>query len=369
MDIRNDTPFESGLAIGMGADRAPCLAVVVKGTFVIPKAVDGPVEPADEQLPVLSAEAYHDGDVTGSLLYEADAVPFKPRADIALVGTVYAPGGRPASQVDVMLEVGRVRKALRVFGDRQWLFPSKTVMVPVASKPVPFVEMPLVYERAFGGIDRKAGRWFDKNFIGTGFLGKKVKASVDGRPLPNIEDPAHLITSWNDEPDPAGYGFYSPTCQPRARYGGTEEGLEQPHPLFGLAADFSHDFYNGAHPDLQVPGYLRGDEQVDLINLTRDGRRRFRLPGIRPVVTIDKTVALPAVAADGEGAEGGSAEPGEAENAGMSESHPLDVVLDTLVLLPDDGIFYQVWRGIYPLPDLEEGLQHITDIHVKMGNT
>ncbi|MFQ5571277.1 MAG: DUF2169 domain-containing protein, partial [Rhodothermales bacterium] len=269
MDIRNDTLFEEGLAIGLGPDRQPCLAVVVKGTFTIPRAPDGTVEVADEQRPILAAEEYHDGDVTGSLRFDTDAVPYKPRADVVLVGRAYAPGGRPTEQVDVLLQVGRTKKAMRVFGDRRWLFPSRAVMIPVMSEPESFTEMPIRYERAFGGFDRKGGKWCDKNYIGKGFLGKKTRKEVDGKPLPNIEDPTCLITSWNDEPPPAGYGFYSSFCQPRAGYGGTEQGLEHPHPVFGLAADFSHDYYNGAHPDLQVPGYLQGDEEVELINLTR----------------------------------------------------------------------------------------------------
>ena len=359
MEIKNDTPFEDGLIIGMGTDRRPCAAVVVKGTFVMPKGLDGLVEVAEvaeEQQPVLASEEYHNGDVTGSLLFDADTAPFKPCADVVLVGQAYAPQGRPAGHVDVLLEVGPLRKALRVFGNRHWLFPSRAVMIPVISPPEAFTEMPLRYELAFGGIDRKGGKWCDKNFIGKGFLGKKSKASVDGKPLPNIEDPARLITSWDDEPSPAGYGFYNAAWQPRVGYGGTEKGLEQPHPLFGLAADFNHAYYNSAHPDLQAPGYLRGDEEVDLINLTRDGRRRFRLPGVRPTITLSIFT------------EASETPEQEGLAARSTETHLLDAALDTLVLLPDAGLFYQVWRGVYPLPDLEAGLDAIAEIDIQMAD-
>ncbi|NIQ17520.1 MAG: DUF2169 domain-containing protein, partial [Candidatus Aenigmarchaeota archaeon] len=45
--------------------------------------------------------------------------------------------------------------------------------------------------------------------------------------------------------------------------------------------DFSYDYYNGAHPDLQVEGYLAGDEDVELNNLTADGNVLFKLSGLR----------------------------------------------------------------------------------------
>ena len=356
MDIRNETPFECEIALGMGRDRQAGLAVVVKGTFAIPNALDGEVVIAEEQQPVLFAPEHHNGDVTGSLRLDADTAPFKPRADLALVGTAYAPGGQAAGHFDVLLKVGRTSKALRIFGDRHWLFPTQAVMIPIISTPKPITALPLVYEHAFGGTNRKGDKWFDKNFGGKGFLGRKTKPAVDGKALPNIENPTRLIASWNDEPMPSGYGFYSRAWQPRAHYGGTEKGMANPHETFGLAADFDHTYYNGAHPDLQVPGYLRGDEPVDLINLTRDGRRRFQLPGVRPTITLRRF-------AEAEDASSQS-EP----DPRATETHALEAVLDTLVLFPDDGLFFQVWRGVYALPVLESGLEAIAEIAIEMGD-
>ena len=341
MNLHDETPFASGLTIGPGPGGEPCLTVIVKATFTLPRALDGRPEPAAGQLPVAADDVYTDGDVTRSLHLEKDTAPFKPRADVVLVGTAYAPGGRPVPVLDVMLGVGPLRKVLRVFGDRAWMFPSRMVMVPLASEPAPFASMPITYERAFGGIDRKAGRACDRNYAGKGFLGRKTRESVHASPLPNVEDPGRLITSWDDEPMPAGFGFYSPHCQPRARWLGTERGLETPHPIFGLAADFRHDYYNGAHPELQLPGYLRGDEPVELVNLTPDGPRRFRLPGVRPVVALDVNQPPPAQTPSADASPTSGGRP-------TREVRP-DVRLDTLVLLPDEDRFYLVWRSVYPL--------------------
>ncbi len=335
MEIQNDTAFADGLAIGLGPERRPTLAVIVKATFTLPERGQPPT-PAEEQLPIVTADEYYKGDITGSVRLEADNVPFKPRADVVLVGAAYAPEGRPVQRLDAALRVGRLRKTIRVFGDRQWLFGSRMLMVPEVSAPQPFARMPLVYERAFGGADRNAGKWCAENTIGKGFIGKKSKASVDGTPLPNLEDPNRPIISWKDRPAPAGFGFCRKDWRPRAGYAGTIQGQQDADETFGLPSDFRHDFFNAASPDMQVPGYLSGDEEVELRHLTPDGWRRFRLPGIRPVITL---------------------------RTAEEKEQALDAPLDTLVFLPDEGVFYQVWRGRYPVRDLS--LEEVAGIDIR----
>jgi hypothetical protein len=53
-----------------------------------------------------------------------------------------------------------------------------------------------------------------------------------------------------------------------------------------MPADFNYRFYNGAHPDLQVKGFLTGNEPVELNNLTPEGLMRFSLPGITPLCRV-----------------------------------------------------------------------------------
>lgn len=341
MDIRNDTTFEDGLAIGMGPDRRPCLSVMVKGTFSIPERPSGAVEPTEEQRPVATENEYYNGDITGSVRIEADNVPYKPRTDVVVVGSAYAPGRDPVRELDVSLSVGRrLRHVVRVFGDRQWVFPSRMAAVPRITDTAPFVEMPLVYERAFGGMDYKASAWCPFNFIGRGFIGRKSRESIDRTPLPNLEDPNDLIASWDDQPRPIGVGFYRQDWQPRAGYVGSEEGQEDANDEFGLPSDFQFDFYNGAHPRLQVQEYLQGDEQVELRHLTPDEYRQFSLPGIQPEVHIERY--------EGPGADVSTATDAPGTRTTQTEQLPMN--LDTFVLLPDDDEFYLVWRGRTPLP-------------------
>lgn len=347
MEFVNHTPFEASLAIGLGPEKKPCVSVVVKATYTIPTEAGAQPQVADEQIPFFKGDEYHDGDVTGSLLYETDDIAFKPKADVVVVGHAYTPGLRPMNQLDVMLRVGRLQKAVRVFGDRHWLFPSKMVMVPIISDPKPFHTLPLRYEYAFGGTDRKAHKWFPKNMIGKGFVGKKAPESMDGKPLPNIENPYQLIAAWDDEPDPAGFGFYSRTWQPRVGLGGSVQGNENPHPFFGLASDFQVSFFNGAPPDLQVPGYLVGNEAVEMMNFTPDGPRRFQLPGVRPSLVL-RTLETSVLEVP-------------AEEQPPPQEHRPPAQLDTLVLLPDEARFYLVWRGVYPIGEVpdEEALSQV----------
>ncbi len=355
MTITNETPFVNGLALGMGPDRRPCLSVLLKATFRLPGGADGAfAAPAEDQLPLVTDDEFFKGDVTGSVRLETDVVPFKPRADVVLVGRAYAPGGRPTTALDVALRVGRTQQAIRVTGDRRWIFPTRMVVVPAVSDPEPFTEMPLVYERAFGGFDHKGRAWCAQNHVGRGLIGKKTPESVDGRLLPNLEDPRRPIRSWDDQPAPVGFGFYGRSWQPRAALVG--RALDDLDPAFGLAADFDHGFFNGAHPALQVPGYLAGNEEVEMRHLTPDGYRRFRLAGLRPEIALHVR-------------EDSGADPAADETRPMHAYRPgrevLTANLDTLVFLPDEGVFYQVWRATYPLPDLALGT--IASIAIRMA--
>ncbi|MCP4712852.1 MAG: DUF2169 domain-containing protein, partial [Planctomycetes bacterium] len=237
----------------------------------------------------------------------------------------------------VGIKVGQTMKVIRIFGDRKWSFPTRLAMVPIISGPEPFTKMPLAYERAYGGIDEKNGGWCTENPVGTGFVSKKSKDVLHNLPLPNLEDPNNLITSWNSRPKPVGFGFIGKAWQPRASYAGTYNEKWQNERAPAPPDDFNPLFYNGAHPDLQVPGYLKGDDEVQLVNLTPDGHRQFNLPGVRPIITVTRQ---------------------------DNTSKQLDTPLDTLVFLTDEDRFYMVWRGSYLLQD--ETTEEIKTVTIEM---
>lgn len=377
MEILNDTPFEVEALPSKGPEGKTFLTIIIKGTFDIRPGE--PAAVASEQIPVAFGDEFYDEKNGGSVKFESDVAPFKPRADIVLVGRAHVPGGGTAMALDVSLRVGQVRKTIRVFGDRHWVCSSR-LLPEHPSKPQPFTSMELVYERAFGGIDNESGGFCQENLVGRGFFGKKSKKTLDGAPLPNLEDPKRLIKSWKDHPKPVGFGFYGRAWMPRADYLGTYDDKWRKERSPEPPEDFRFDYHNAAHPDLQVEGYMKGDEEVGLVNITPEGKIRFQLPGIQVNCTVTKSFELIAGAPptsaeeeeedfegpdmDEEFEEGLDEEDVEGlEDLDMDEEYeeaeePPTVTekvalnLDTLCLIPDEKRLYLVWRGLCPINDL-----------------
>lgn len=281
---------------------------------------------------------------------EAESVPFKPKADIVLLGSACAPGGSPVKAMGVSLRVGKTQRTLRVLGDRKWRFGSLLALVPTPTESEPFTTMPITYDRAYGGIDEASAAWYPQNPSGRGFIATKTREAVHETPLPNIEDPADLITSWDSKPRlPAGFGFYGRGWQPRVKYLGSWDQAATSHGPEPLPKDFSPAFYNAAHPDLQVDGYLRGDEEIELRGFDPEGNLRFSLPGIRPKVEIARWDVAPMTWMD---------ERTEAGQVVTVDDIPVRVetanaVLDTLVLLPEERIYLEFFRAVVPIATLE----------------
>lgn len=337
MEIINDTSFAVEALPGFGPGGKTILTLILKGTFEV--AANKPVDVAKEQIPIAFGDEFYDEKQGGSVKFESDLAPFKPRTDIILVGKAHAPGGRMVQTLDVSLRVGRVKKTIRVIGDRYWDC-SGLLLPEDHTVPQPFKTMDLTYERAFGGIDKEGGDWCHENLIGRGFLSKSAKKVPDRTLLPNLEEPLQLIKSWKDHPQPVGFGFYGRAWMPRAGYLGTydDQWRKTRSPL--PPEDFRFDFYNAAHPQLQVEGYLQGNEEVELVNLSPEGTLHFQLPWFLPACTVYKSF---------EHLEG---DPAEKKASSPPSEEEVTFHIDTLCLIPDEHRFYQVWRGLCPIHDL-----------------
>jgi len=346
MDIKNETPFTAATMLWEDLQGQTKLTIIVKATFSIEKDKSAV---ASKQLPIFTTDENYGDDPLASIRFESDRVPFKPLTDVVLVGRAHAPNGRPVTKLDVTLRVGNLKNTMRVFGDRKWMFPSKLALMPVISSPELFMTMALVYERAYGGMDETSAMYCRENPIGRGFIGKKSKESVHGKPLPNIENPHDLIGSWDSHPKPVGFGFYGCGWMPRLRFAGTYDEKYQKERAPALPLDFSHAIFNGAHPDLQVKGYLRGDEEVELINLSPKPQVRFQLPGIIPKISVTKWSVSPDTWIDQRSSEGQEV---SIEEVPTTEE-AVKAVLDTFVIIPDKGIFYEVFRGVCSLSSLD----------------
>lgn len=322
MELVHATGMQAGYTLGMRPDGRELLVVCVKGTYEIP---ENGVEPqlAEAQVPLVEADTFTGEPGKSAPVYESDYAPVKPRCDVLLIGSAYAPGGKPARKVPVGLKIGPIAKSFTVVGDRTW---EKVLLTVTASRPAPFVTMPITYDRAFGGVDAnhknpKKIKASMLNPIGVGYHAHAKSKFIDGRALPNTEESGKPIKKPNGSYRPMSFGPVGRGWQPRATYAGTydQHWLDNIFPF--LPPDFDDRYYQAAPADQQMP-YPRGGETVMLTNLTPQGRTAFRLPKTHLLVWFFKK--------NGEETE-------------------VPAVIDTIVIEPDRGRFMVSWRALLPL--------------------
>lgn len=277
MEILNQTSLLFAPIAGRIGFPRHSLTLIIKGTFDL--VHNGKATISENQLFHTGDELYPDDDEgQGSNFYESDFAYFKPFTDLLLSGKCYAPGGQSVQACKVTFGVGPRSKALGIFGNRYWNQITKTI-----SDPKPFTQMELRYENSFGG------EGFDKNPVGKGFGKIKDPHGAVKWPLPNIEDLKHLIGSSKSQPEPAGFGPIGSLWFQRNSKIGTYKGdwLKERWPWY--PTDFDWGYYNAAPADMQVEGYLKGDETLFFENLhPTHAIYKSCLPSIKPRLFINK---------------------------------------------------------------------------------
>lgn len=276
LQLENKTPFAAALAALPDASGRDTLQVIVRATFTVQKSR----QVASEQVPVCLADEPYGEPETSSLRYASDVSLPRPTTDLVLVGSAWTTASARPDQVDVLFEVAGRSKVLRVTGDRFW---TQGLLRVTASPPLPFVSMPIVYERAYGGThrlhpDRPDHLAEPRNPVGVGFRGKRAAKDFVGQRLPNVEDPRRLIEAPGAEATPQGLGFVAPHWLPRRQHAGTYDETWQRTRAPFLPHDFDARFNNAAHPDLVCDRLLVGGEPVLAVNLCAAGPLRFQLP-------------------------------------------------------------------------------------------
>jgi len=250
------------------------LAVIAKTSLAL-TAADRlePIAPADQ--PSLTGDRYAEDDRAASCLYASDFVPFKPRGEITFEGSGHAAGGAPVTELDVSFGLADAVKTLRVFGDRHWVIDRSGRHRP--SEPDPFVSMPLVYEKAFGGPA------YDLNPAGIGYRGGAVIGGRDKRTaLPNVEDPRNLLRTPRDMRYPAGFAPINAAWKERRDHVGSYGPDYFKNHWPSVPPDFNWAYYCAAPRNQRASGFYRGDETIVADNLhPRYPKIRAPLPGIR----------------------------------------------------------------------------------------
>jgi len=186
----------------------------------------------------------------------------KPRGEVVVMGSCVAPRGTRRVASEVSVHVGALKKTLNIFGDRFWI--SEGGIMKLISDPEPFTEIPITYEKAFGG------KGFDKNPLGKGIEPVVVP---DGRtliPLPNIEESGRLIGSPSDRPAPAGFAPLDFMWPQRMQKQGTYDAKWQEERWPYFPDDMNYEFFNVAPEDQFVTGFFAGEESIEIVNMHPD---------------------------------------------------------------------------------------------------
>ena len=351
---------------GTDAESKPVFSLLCKRTYDISAA--GRLVRAEQASLLRKTDEYYDDvdPARATIKFEADLAPFKPLTDVVVIAKAYAPQGRAVTQMDVEVSIAEAKKSIRVFGDRECRYVLKGL--PEFTDPLPFETMEIRYERAFGGADEISDSstpiTYPRNDMGRGFVLNNVRESVEGLPLPNLENPSDLLTPerivlsdpyrWNSLPLPQGYGWVHRGWYPRSSFAGSmppylhpDEVMQEekmglvPARQVALSRQFKLPSYhprfnNGASTGLAFPP-LVGSETVRLLGLTPSGLLEFALPGERPRFMLD---------------------------IGLGENE-LDPVLHTVCIRPDDLQVDLVWRGAHPHPGLH-WLPQMTRLHAEV---
>ena len=256
---------------------------------------------------------------------ETDVIPFKQNTDLIVMSQAWARG---KTSVVAGIRVEELTLRYQVFGDRRvvyhgpgsWRFGS----------PEPFESIDMCYTHAYGGFDETVPDpkveylidmmephpgMYPRNPCGKGYVVYPNKERIDGLLLPNIEHPGMLLTpqnlvvkgseNWWRAPLPWSCGWFEKTFYPRilyyrgapehlpaedaelpevqlgwldAGYGLDVPGLEEDHP-------YDYRICDAASPALVMPT-MRGDERIELTNMTPDGHMVVQLPSDRPHVSV-----------------------------------------------------------------------------------
>ncbi len=326
MELSNATPAQARFTVApVPGYRDRVGMLVVKATW---RVGPGGVPVLDGQKPhPMHAE---DTPTPLGLLPRDDLPRIDPAFEVMLLGQAHAPGGRPISSMTVSLEVGSARRVLQVTGDRHW---ERGLFGAHITDPAPFVSLPLTWDRAFGGkavveIDREsfvdacdvrnpAGRGWDAAADAEA-LGKALKCPKGyprfdpARQLPNLEDPAHLVRTLKDAPDPACWAPVPVTSSLH----GLRVPVEPGKPVAGPG------LFHRAHPCWVLPAPPPGGAVLALSGATPDGPWRFPLPRLRP----------------------------ELDLVAAGKQQTIAAVPQMLVLLPEESGFTITFRATVVLP-------------------
>lgn len=282
--------------------------LTVRGAFDFPESREQnpTLTPATVQPPFIWGDEHagpieHD-PMRAVLKGEGDAVLFKPNTDLHITGRVRTQDAKPVPTWLCRVTLGKHQKTLKLYGPRYF---ERGFIGWKLTAPDNFSELELDYRHAFGGCftipanDREGANWVGKpdNPAGCGWLPdtkalkplsrrakKNVRAQIDAlrrMPAPRIEDPLRPVKHPKNSLPAEGFAPIARWWQPRLSHAGTYDDAWQKERYPQLPDDFDPAFYQSAHPDLILPGHLKGNEAILLQGMLPEGPCSIRLPGVQ----------------------------------------------------------------------------------------
>jgi hypothetical protein len=318
MEIVSTCVLRVASTVWQPASDRRALTIVCKATYLLAPGVSR-LAPVQEE--PIASDLYWDDDERGSLRSAGELVPFKRRAEVILVGHVFAPLGVPVRRLSPRLAIGEIDKTIDAFGDRSLGADGR------ASDPAPFVALPLRWERAAASPENP--------------VGLRLDGPVDGHAVafPNFLPRGFQLGGPNHAGPAAGFGPLSPAWPERARKLGVSDAgwdhrrwRELPFP-----PHFDGGFFNAA-PDDQQLGLIRPDARLLLEHLHQD----------HPLLVTELEPRAPRA---------------RFETAGATQEVPLRC--DTLTVDTSRGIAMLVWRGNVPLAHRDQAGRVVVSLEAR----
>jgi len=278
--------------------------------------------PLNGGYPLTGSQAY--GLLKEQAIQYADEFSPKLSTEYLVVGNACAPAQQAVSALTCKVTLAALSKSLNVVGDRYW-----TGGISGATEPLPFTEMPLNWEHAFGGND------VAENPKGKGSQPQQTPLGEKLICLPNTEAPGKGMTAKGQNLTPSSFAAIPPDWPQRNQYLGTYNDAWKRDAFPGFPADFNFKAFYCASEDQRFDYYLAGGEAFELEHLNSE--QPFisgTLPSFRARSFLCKRDIEP-------------------EDIRAEDVEEVQMRMDTVVFYPNHKIGMLVFRGSVPCESMD----------------
>ncbi|MDI3285331.1 DUF2169 domain-containing protein [Polyangium sp. 15x6] len=262
-------PFDVGSRLWRDERGSLVVTVIAKATYTF---APGDAAPLDVPLPLQAEDGHWDDDPARSVHVPSDFTPFKPRAEVIVVGSAYAPEGRPARSIAARIVVGSVDKTVEAWGPRRFRADGSVEDAPLQTR------FSLRYEYAAGGpgTDNPAG------------IDLSRSALLGPVPVPQLVPHLHEITSLHEYIPRAGFGPIAAVWPVRAGLlGERERAWLGRSDAFALPKTLPRQYFLVAPEDQRLDRPLEPNETIIAENLhAKHPRLRMTLSGLTPYAVV-----------------------------------------------------------------------------------